>query len=545
MKREDSHSAVHTSSSLQLKTASEVRASLLEGREIALLDVREEALHAEAHPLFAANLALSRLELDAYIRLPRKQVPIVLFDDGEGCAALAAHRLSALGYTDVSLLQGGLQGWRTAGFETFRDVNSPSKAFGELVEANRHTPSLSAQEVKTLIDEGADIFIVDARRYEEFQTMSIPTAISAPGGELVYRLQEIAERPATHIIVNCAGRTRSIIGSQSLINAGLPNTVTALRNGTIGWKLAHQVLDQGASREAPAPTPKLGIKAAAAARRVADSARVLRTSKDEIAAWIHANDRTTYFFDVRTPAEYEHAHISGFRSAPGGQLVQETDMFAPVRGARIVLADVDGCRANMTASWLSQMNWGVFVLDGLTISDFNVIGEHTPDEVMHSDAPFNSQMDIDTLSRWLFSNSQDRLAVLDFSSSREYRSGHIPGAWFALRSYLDEALDATRECELYVVTAREEAAAYFAWSDLTSSTSKPVYLLTGGTHAWVAAGHALQTLEQNFASRPLDYYRRPYEGTDASPDAMQAYLDWEFGLVDQLRRDGTHGFWVL
>jgi hypothetical protein len=26
---------------------------------------------------------------------------------------------------------------------------------------------------------------------------------------------------------------------------------------------------------------------------------------------------------------------------------------------------------------------------------------------------------------------------------------------------------------------------------------------------------------------------------------MQAYLDWEFGLVDQLRRDATHGFFVI
>ncbi len=37
-------------------------------------------------------------------------------------------------------------------------------------------------------------------------------------------------------------------------------------------------------------------------------------------------------------------------------------------------------------------------------------------------------------------------------------------------------------------------------------------------------------------------YRRPYEGTDAPAEAMQAYLDWEFGLVAQLARDGTHNF---
>ena len=43
----------------------------------------------------------------------------------------------------------------------------------------------------------------------------------------------------------------------------------------------------------------------------------------------------------------------------------------------------------------------------------------------------------------------------------------------------------------------------------------------------------------------IDRYRRPYEGTHNRREAMQAYLDWEFGLVEQLGRDGTHGFHVI
>ena len=42
-----------------------------------------------------------------------------------------------------------------------------------------------------------------------------------------------------------------------------------------------------------------------------------------------------------------------------------------------------------------------------------------------------------------------------------------------------------------------------------------------------------------------DVYRRPYEGASVRPAVMQAYLDWEYGLVAQLERDGTHGFRVL
>ncbi|MDX9951252.1 MAG: rhodanese-like domain-containing protein, partial [Methylophilaceae bacterium] len=149
----------------------EVRAALLERREIALLDVREEDPHAQSHPLFAANFPLSRIELNAWATLPRRDVPIVTLDNGEGQAELAAARLTELGYTDLAIFSGGVSGWAAAGGELFRDVNVPSKAFGELVEARRHTPSFSAEEVQALIDANADIVIVDARRFDEYQTM--------------------------------------------------------------------------------------------------------------------------------------------------------------------------------------------------------------------------------------------------------------------------------------------------------------------------------------------------------------------------------------
>jgi len=50
----------------------DVRGLLLARREIALLDLREEGPYSEGHPLWAANLPLSRLELDAWRRIPRR-----------------------------------------------------------------------------------------------------------------------------------------------------------------------------------------------------------------------------------------------------------------------------------------------------------------------------------------------------------------------------------------------------------------------------------------------------------------------------------------
>jgi rhodanese-related sulfurtransferase len=519
----------------------QVRDALLARSEIALLDVREEDPHAQEHPLFAANFPFGRIELDAYTKLPRRDVPIVLLDGGEGLAQLSAERLRRLGYTDVSLLDGGIEGWRAAGGELFRDVNVPSKAFGELVEAERHTPSLSAPEVQALIDGGEDIVILDARRYDEYHTMSIPGSISVPGAELALRARELAPDPATRIIVNCAGRTRSIIGTQSLINAGVPNPIAALRNGTIGWTLARQQLEHGQVRSYPPASEHNRQRAAADARTLADRAGVLRIDRGALAA-LHADaGRTNYFFDVRSPAEYRDGRLPHFRSAPGGQLVQETEQFAPVRGARIVLADSDGVRANLSAHWLRQMNHEVLVVDGLQPSDFHVAAAWSAE--LPPQAPVE-EIDAAILSRWLHDGAQTTV-VLDFGSGADYQKRHIPGAWFALRSGLEQALTKLPAAQRYVLTSGDGLLARYAAADLRALAALPVTVLGGGTRAWIAAGLPLETGATRLASPLIDRYRRPYEGTDNRAEAMQAYLDWEFGLVAQLGRDGTHGFSVI
>jgi rhodanese-related sulfurtransferase len=402
---------------------SEVRRALLLREEIALLDLRHEAVFATGHPLFAANMAADRTALEAELRLPRKDVPVVIYDDGDGLVAGVADRLAGLGYSDVRQLDGGLEAWRKAGYELFQDVNSYAKAFGELVESRRHTPSLPAEEVARLIASKANIAVLDVRRFDEYATMNIPGSVSVPGAELVLRAGGAAPDPETTIIVNCAGRTRSIIGTQSLINAGVTNKVVALRNGTIGWTLAKQNLEHGADRRTAVG---LFEGAKANAREVAYRAGVRHVGMDEAMAMQAQVHRTLYRFDVRDAEEYAAGHLPGFRHYPGGQLVQEIDMASPVRGARILLTDNMGVRADMTASWLAQMGWETYVLDG--------------------------------------------------------------------------GYDTALEVAPPLVLPRPD---------------------------------------------PSHRYRRPYEGTGVDTTAMQAYLDWEYGLVEQLRRDASHGFFVI
>jgi rhodanese-related sulfurtransferase len=524
--------------SIRTTDTAAVRTALIGGREIALLDVREEAIFAEGHPLFAASLALSRLELEVLDRIPRKATDIVVYDDGAGLAQTAAERLTRLGYTTVSLLTDGLAGWRAAGGEIFIDVNVPSKAFGELVEARRHTPSLAAEEVKQLIDERADIVVLDARRFEEYHTMSIPGGVSVPGAELALRVGALAPDPTTTVIVNCAGRTRSIIGTQSLINAGIPNKVFALRNGTIGWTLAGNALEKGQTRRFPAIEPGQSADAAANAHALAVRAGAHHIDHARLAALLGEHDRTTYLFDVRTPEEFAAGHLRGFRSAPGGQLVQETDHFAPVRGARIVLADDDGVRANMTASWLAQMNWDVSVLADRVSGDDLERGAWSPR------LPAIPRAATTTAARLQGQLRDGRVILIDLAHSPAYLAGHIPGARFAIRSLLPGVFAEGTGQQDIVLTSDDSTLARFAASDLAES-GLPAFVLDGGTRAWVDAGFPLESGPGELATPIIDRYRRPYEGTDNPASAMQAYLDWEFGLVEQLRRDGTHGFVVI
>ena len=339
-------------------TARQLKRQLHDGGEIALLDAREEGVFHARHLLLASCVPLSRLELLVDDLVPRRGTRVVWCDDGDGSALRAARRMSALGYTDVAVLDGGIAAWEAAGYRLYSGVHVPSKAFAEVVEHEAGTPWISAPDLKALIDSGADIAIFDSRSYEEYHNNSIPTAISVPGAELVYRFTDMVPSPDTTVIVNCGGRTRSIIGAQALRNAGFRNKVMSLKDGTMAWHLAGFEVVQGATRRPP-EVSETGRRAAVdAAARVAERCGIPRIDKATLAAWrAEADRRTLYVLDVRTPEEYEAGHLAGARSAPGGQLVQETDAHIATWNARVVLVDDNGVRATITASWLKQMGW--------------------------------------------------------------------------------------------------------------------------------------------------------------------------------------------
>jgi rhodanese-related sulfurtransferase len=519
----------------------DVRAVLRARQELALIDVRPEAIFAVGHPLFAASVTLDRLEVDILDCVPRLSTPVVVYGEGGADEIEALRRLGELGYDDVHLLEGGLDGWREAGGELFADVNAPSKAFGELVALEADTPLIDPGDLRQLLDDDADVVVLDARRWDEYQAMSIPKAISVPGAELVRVVGAIAPDPSTLVVVQCAGRTRSLIGAQSLIDAGVVNPVVALRNGTIGWTLAGFSLEHGRRQAAPPVPLDVSRPAGAAARRVAAAAGVDRITADDLENLRGDSRRTVYRFDVRSGDEFVLGHVPGFRPVAGGQLVQETDRYAPVRGAVIVLSDDDGVRADMTAAWLAQMGWNVAVLEPTPL-------ERVERGEWHRHVPLPPA--VNWLPAELVAKAiEDKTAVVvDVDSSTRYRTGHIPGSLWARRSPLSGlqgrvSLDVARTPAI-VVTSHDDVLTAFACRDLALATSGHVAGLRGGTGGWLSTGRPLEPGPGTQLCPATDVYRRPYEGTDVDSAAMQAYLEWEYGLVAQLRRDDTHGFWV-
>lgn len=520
--------------------------------EIALLDVREQGVHLQGHPFFASSAPLSRLEAMIPALVPRRATPIVLFDYGgaHALAETAAARLAAWGYSDVAILAGGLAAWRAAGFEAFSGINVPSKAFGEFVEHHYRTPRIPAAELKALRDSGTKMVILDSRPFEEYRRMSIPGGIDAPGAELAFRVHDQAPDPDTLVVVNCAGRTRSIIGAQSLINAGIPNKVVALKDGTMGWELAGFQCDHGARHRAPPPSPEGAAAARAAAARVAKRFRVKFATRAQAQAWLRDPARTTYFFDVRSPEEYAAGHIAGTRHAPGGQLVQSTDEYCAVKNARIVLADPERVRAVMTASWLVQLGWrDVFVLtpegrdgfSGWPVARGKPQGAAAYGAIAGGLPAWRTIAPEDWYRRM---RGQSDFAAIDFATSLHYRERHVPYAWWAVRARLAEAKTFVFNPRALLLTSEDGVLARLAAPEAAALwPNAEIAVLAGGNAAWFAAELPIEKGLDRATTANDDVWYKPYDHpADALKQHMQSYLDWEVALVEQIKRDPTIKF---
>lgn len=501
-----------------------LKAWLHDGDEIALLDAREHGLYGEAHLFYSVNAPYSRLEIDVPRLVKGKATRIVLYAEDAQASQKAAAVLAALGYANVHVLNGGIEAWQQQGYAVFAGVNLPSKTFGELAEHQYHTPAISAQELKRRIAEGEDLVVLDGRPFPEFQKMSIPTAICCPNGELALRVQDLVPDEKTPIVINCAGRTRSIIGAQTLINLGVPNPVYALENGTQGWYLSGYTLDHGQTRRHGFDTTEQSL--AAARERAAKLAKRLDISSIDAATyqnWAAEDTRNTYLFDVCTPEEYEAGTFPGARHAAGGQLIQATDQFVGVRGARLVLLDRDGVRAPVVASWLVQLGWNVCLLDA---SDIALDAQ--PEKA--ADIPAT----LPRIDAARVRELRDGGALLiDVRPSMDYRKQHIEGAHWSIRKLAAHVAPA--DGRDMVLLADDANVAELYARDMRLPEGARVQICVDGVQAWRDAGLPLaSTPDYPPNSECIDFLFFVHDRHEGNREAAQRYLDWETNLVNQI-----------
>jgi rhodanese-related sulfurtransferase len=221
--------------------------------------------------------------------------------------------------------------------------------------------------------------------------------------------------------------------------------------------------------------------------------------------------------------------------------VQETDRHAATWGARVVLVDNDGVRAVMTAHWMKQMGWDAHAMTVDLLEHTCVSGDWKP-YVLGLDGVTIPTIDAVSLQKRMPAGG---VSVVDVDWSRDYRDGHIPTAWYGIRSRLDAILPQLPAEDTVVFTSADGMLARLAAADAKAITSVPVLALDGGTAAWRNAGLPLERGATRMATAPDDVRLRAREQTGGVEEAMRAYLSWEVDLAEQMAKDDDQRFRVV
>ena len=504
--------------------AADLKPLLADGKEIAFLDIREHGQYGEGHPFFCVNAPYSVLEKRVPYLVPSLHTRCFLMDNNDGVAQKAAKILKDIGYQNIKVLKDGVQGWTAAGFNLFKGVNVLSKTFGELVEHENATPSISAQELKAMIDDDTQpLLILDGRPANEYNKMSIPTAISCPNAELAYRLPMMLDSDTTPIVVNCAGRTRSIIGAQSMRNTDILNPIFALRDGTQGWRIAGFELNHGSLPETLVDLSQTAYdNAKLQAIKLQQRYGLNSITQETLLNWQKDTKRTTFLIDIRTIEEFEQAHIAGARHAAGGQLVQATDEYIGVRGARIILSDDAQLRATNTAIWLKGMGHEVYILD---VDARSGVSKKEPENSIS----IHKSIDIKNIKELL----KQGAVLFDASRGMQYRTSHIADAKWITRSRLASVGD-IKDHDVIIV-GRQDAILSGIELELKSLGINKAHIWLSTPQDWKQAGFTIVASPSSPTEEEcIDHLFFVHDRHDGNLDAARRYLEWEKGLMAQL-----------
>jgi rhodanese-related sulfurtransferase len=502
-------------------------------QRFAVFDVRERGEYNQSQIPNTTSLPRSQIEFRIAELVPDRDVQLIVYDEGDARAPLAAATLARLGYQDVALVDGGLSAWQSEGRPTVSGVNVPSKAFGERVHHERNLPDLTPEELKSLQDRSMDLVVLDVRTPEEYGRFCIPGGINVPGGDLILWAEGLKQRNAPNVVVNCAGRTRSIIGAAALRRLGVSN-VRALRNGTMGWVLAGFELEKKPQRPSAA-APASGPEAATAlARRIAEEEAISWISAPELSRKLEAQS-IDYLIDVRSEGEFASGHVPGSINVPGGQAVQRADDFVAVRNGQIVFISNESARAVMAAYWYRQMGFPHVAvqqggLRGWMESGGNIENGSPRNEPIGLEAALQNVRVVDP--SMIEGKTRDpAVLLLDVGTSLDFETAHVPRAKWIPRGWLDLRLP-----EIYpdrdqpiVMTCADGRQSILAALTLGELGYNDIVVLGGGVRAWSAAGFSTEQGVGGCLVEPNDVVLSP--SIRGTKEDMQRYLDWELALT--------------
>jgi len=524
-------------SKIQLVTSNQVKKWLTQPDEVALIDVRELGEYSAGHPFFATPIPYSGFEYQITDLVPNPNCRMIMLDNNDGVALKAANACILLGYINVNILEGGIHSWQSTELELYEGVNTPSKAFGELIEEKYHTPTITALELTRRRENSENIVVIDGRPVSEFRKMSIPNAICCPNGELALRISSIAPDPGTTIVINCAGRTRSIIGAQTLIDLGIENPVFALENGTQGWFLSGQYLQHNKNRSYSDFSNHSDIASSQQkANNMALRHDVKTLSIDQLYDIAKNTNRTIYVFDVRTKEEYEKDGLSFAVHAPGGQLIQSTDTWVAVRGALMVIIDSENVRAPVVATWLKRLGHNSAIIN----CSFDKLIDLTEAFTKQIQPPPKS---IETIKLHEL-DMRRKWNIIDIRPSMKYRKAHINGSTWGNRPRIDQ-LQINPNDNLLLISESVSKATLFELEARHMGHSGEIKNLDSGIED---LKHSAFTIVSTPDYPPdedcIDFIFHTHDRHKGNADSAKAYLKWETQLVSQLHESERKTFQI-
>ena len=511
---------------MKLKITPEtVRSWISDKEEVAFIDVREIGQHTNGHPFFSISIPYSLFEFNIKILVPNKQTRVILIDNNNGISDLVYNIAHQMGYSNISIIEGGVEEWVSAGYKLFDGINVPSKSFGELIEKYFHTPSITAKELAQKQKNNENYIVIDGRPFLEYNKMSIPKSICCPNAELFFRVSSYIKDINTEIIINCAGRTRSIIGAQTLIDFGIKNKVKALENGTQGWFLSELSLDHNKNKYLEVLPNDLEIQQL--------QNKVLKLTNDlnidlinlkKAQQLIIDKKKSTFIFDVTTSKTIS-TKPGTIMNVPGGQLIQATDKYIGVWKATVILVD-DGdlIRAGTTSFWLKKMGYEVYILkEGLLKAQTLKFTKEIDHKLI--DLDFINLEDLVKIKKQI---------LYDIRSSKDFCKMRIKNSIWLNRAHLYRKKTKTDD-PIIIITDNLEKASLIV-KDLKQKDKGAIIKVYKWNQNEITSYPSLidVTIETLSEQNNIDFNFHTHMRHNGNKEHAKQYLEWEINLVSKM-----------